>query len=380
MATADDVDHFPQISLTDIIGNIFDDGFDADFHTETNMDVENLVAEVADYPCNDCNKHYKTKGGLRRHQKSKHQPFQKNIIDHLQLKGIIEKAAVKLSDDFCFDESVRKAFSLFKISTDESSLIWNQLKDIFEKFSGNAEKFFTSFYGFLQPGKPVLFAQISRYQSTLLSTEVANQFLALANAEDTTQPISRSDINFSEKDIASLEYLAGYCFRTVYARLRNSSKHRSVHSQQSMSVLQAGKCNSDAEMPVQRLVDVRDRGGLWKVDERVQAIFRVSEMEFLIASFGFQTKIDAESLVSKLLKDLVIRSNFSINYPDKGMLVHLGCIFDDQLNDVCQNYFRDHPGKKFLLEHSQSLHLTEILHSLSKSMLSFVFPRMFARK
>ena len=252
---------------------------------------------MADYPCNDCNKHYKTKGGLRRHQKSKHQPSQKNIIDHLQLKGIIEKAAVKLSDDFCFDESVRKAFSLFKIST-ESSVIWNQSKDIFEKFSGNAEKFFTSFYGFLQPGKPVLFAQISRYQTTLLSTEVANQFLALGPSVEVIS--------------ASLEYLTGYCFRTVYARLRNSSKHRSLHSQQSMSVLQAGKCNSDAEMPVQRLVDARDRGGLWKVDESGQAIIKVSEMEFLIASFDFQTKIDAESLVSKLLKDLVIRSNFSI--------------------------------------------------------------------
>ena len=79
-----------------------------------------------------------------------------------------------------------------------------------------------------------------------------------------------------------------------------------------MPVLQAGKCNSDAEMPVQSLVDARNRGGLWKVGERVQAIFKVSEMEFLIASFGFQTNIDAESLVSKLLKDLVIRSNFSI--------------------------------------------------------------------
>ena len=124
--------------------------------------------------------------------------------------------------------------------------------------------------------------------------------------------ISRSDIKFSEKDIASLEYLSGYCFRTVYARLRNSPKHRSLHSQQCMSVLQAGKCHSDAEMPEKRLVGARDRGGLCKVDERVQAIFRVCEMEFLIFSFGFHTKIDAESLVSKLLKDVIIRSNFSI--------------------------------------------------------------------
>ena len=128
-------------------------------------------------------------------------------------------------------------------------------------------------------------------QSILLSTEVANQFLDANHLEDSTKAISRSDIKFSEKDIASLEYLSGYCFRTVYARLRSSLKHTSLHSQQCMSVLKAGKCHSDAEMPVQRLVDAGDRGGLWKVDERVQAIFRVCEMEFLIFSFGFHTKI-----------------------------------------------------------------------------------------
>ena len=68
--------------------------------------------------------------------------------------------------------------------------------------------------------------------------------------------------NSQKKDIASLGYLSGYCFRTVYVRLRSSLKHTSLHSQQCMSVLQAGKCRSDADMPVQMLVDARDRGGL----------------------------------------------------------------------------------------------------------------------
>ena len=40
-------------------------------------------------------------------------------------------------------------------------------------------------------------------------------FLAANHLEDSTTAISRSDIKFSEKDIASLEYLSGYCFRTV---------------------------------------------------------------------------------------------------------------------------------------------------------------------
>ena len=218
MATADVVDHFPESSLDDIMGYILNDGFDADFQTETNVHVELLAAEVADYICTDCHKHYKTKGGSRRHKKSKHQPSQKNVIDHLQLKGLIDQAAIKLSEDFCFEESVRKAFALFKITTEESSLLWNQLKEIFERFSGNGERFYTSFYSFLQPGKPALFSEMSRYQSTLLSTEVANQFLAASHLEESTMAISRNDIKFSEKDIASLEYLSGYCFRTVYAR------------------------------------------------------------------------------------------------------------------------------------------------------------------
>ena len=102
MASADVVDHFPESSLDDIMGYILNDGFDADFQNETNVHVELLTAEVADYICTDCHKHYKTKGGLRRHLKSNHQPSQRNVIDHLQLKGIIEQAAVKAVGRFLF--------------------------------------------------------------------------------------------------------------------------------------------------------------------------------------------------------------------------------------------------------------------------------------
>ena len=217
MATAGVVDHFPESCLDDIMGYILNDGFDADFQTETNVHVELLAAEVVDYICTDRHKHYKPKGGLRRHQKSKHPPFQKNVIDHLQLKGLMEQVAVKLSEDFCF-ESVRKAFALFKITTEESSVIRNQLKEIFERFSGNAERFYTSFYSFLQPGKPALFSKMSRYQSTLLSTEVANQFLAANHLEDSTKAISRSDIKFSE-----LHYCC-YMFVSVHIHMLPKSK------------------------------------------------------------------------------------------------------------------------------------------------------------
>ena len=49
MATADVVGRFPESSLDDIMGYILNVGFDADFQTETNVHVELLAAEVADY-------------------------------------------------------------------------------------------------------------------------------------------------------------------------------------------------------------------------------------------------------------------------------------------------------------------------------------------
>ena len=304
--------HFPDNSLDDILNYIFDDGFNADFEEQTNTDVNNLTTEFANFVCTECKKSYKTKGGLSRHQKSKHQLSQKIVIDNLRLKKIIEQAATKLSEDFCFDDGVRNAFNLFSISTDECLVLWHQLKAIFDNFSGNAEKFYSKFYDFLQPGKPQLFNKLSRYQSTLLSTEVSNLCLELlSKTEDITMPITRSDIHLTEKQIASLEYLSGYCFRTVYARLRSSPKHRSMHSQQSISVLLAGKCNIDGEIPAQRLVDAKDRGGLWRVDEKVKEIFKICEIEFQIFASGFNSKLNAESLVSMLMKDVVIRSNFS---------------------------------------------------------------------
>ena len=46
------------------------------------------------------------------------------------------------------------------------------------------------------------------------------------------------------------------------------------------------------------------------VHENVICMFKVCEIKFQLLSSGFQKNIDAELLVSKLLKDTTIRSNF----------------------------------------------------------------------
>ena len=299
--------YFPDFSVEDTMKHLFDDS-DELF---SDIDIDDLSGIVNVFHCPDCSKVYKTKSGLSRHQKSKH--FMSNAgcsrISCENLKNIIEDAAKKLSEDFCFAENTRSAFSSFSISCEDVIVLWGELHSIFDNFKGNAEKFYSAFYGFIQPNCAQLFPNLSRFDSTLLSTEVANLCLKtlIAPADEDLYSKKRGDVTFTDRDIASLEYLSGYCFRTVYARLRNSPNHRSSHSQKCMSILQAGKC--DGEVP-QQLVDIKDRGGLWKFDKKVIEIFKVCEIEFQIVSSGFHKKIDAELLVSKLLKDVLIRTNF----------------------------------------------------------------------
>ena len=64
-----------------------------------------------------------------------------------------------------------------------------------------------------------------------------------------------------------------------------------------MSILLAGKCDSDIP---QSLIDTKDRGGLWRVHDKANSIFKVCEIEFQLQTSGFQKNIDADLLVSKL--------------------------------------------------------------------------------
>ena len=301
--------HLPGLDLDDMLTFLYDD---CEFKVE-NMLVDSFTEEARVFTCSVCEKVYKTKGGLSRYVKKHKQSLPVGyMITSEKLKLIIGEAAGKLSEDMCFGEDVREAFQRVKISIDESSLIWVLLKPVLTNFNGNSEKFFTKFYALLQPGKGQLFPELTRFQSTLLSTELANlclQYLTTNPADSDITSKCRSDITFAAKDIASLEYLSGYCFRTIYARLRNSPRHRTSFSQQCMSILQAGK-NSDATVE-QRLVDVKDRGGLWKVSDKAIRIFKVCEIEFQIVSSGFHTSIDAEQLVANLETDVVIKANFS---------------------------------------------------------------------
>ena len=72
----------------------------------------------------------------------------------------------------------------------------------------------------------------------------------------------------------------------------------------------AGKCvGKTVSLPEHRHVDVLNRGGLWKVNEDVIAIFSVAEAYFLSSTKKLQNKI--VSIVNALMENCMVLESFT---------------------------------------------------------------------
>ena len=83
----------------------------------------------------------------------------------------------------------------------------------------------------------------------------------------------------------------------------------SDHSQQTLSILKACKVEHDDS---QTLVNLNDRGGLWKVNKGMQGIFIECENIFRARTNTFRTSIDSTSLVSEMLQNCHVVSSYKL--------------------------------------------------------------------
>ena len=99
------------------------------------LNIDDLSGIESTFNCPDCAKLYKTtKSGLSRHYKTKHVMTETSSkLSCEKLQAIIEEAAKKLSEDFCFAENTRSSFSSFSISSEEVTVLWGSIHSIFDK-------------------------------------------------------------------------------------------------------------------------------------------------------------------------------------------------------------------------------------------------------
>lgn len=308
---------------------LIDGGF-LDDDITFNVELDAVVTEVSNdgedtvmFRCKQCDKVCKSQRGLTRHCNSKHASVtlqdsatssslskEEEIMKKLHplaLKVIVKNCANLCLNDLCLPEATRCVFSTFSFTNDDAVELWNNFKDIIEKYHG-AEKFYTTFYGLLAENLlPSKFEDATL--SNILLTEVANHMLIHLSGVNKDVVLGNIEVAspISEKELNSLQYLAGFIIHKLHSKFRFSKTSSSDYNKQCISILQACKVESDDS---QTLVNIRDRGGLWKVNKKIQDVFLQCEQIFRSKTSNFTTTLVCKDMVKEMLSNCSVLSNF----------------------------------------------------------------------
>ena len=290
--------------------------------SETLSDVSRDKVEV--FSCSQCPKVYKTSRRLKRHIMNKHKEEDnfdyEEALPKNQLKDFIDMSKEKLVSDQCFSKFLED-FKSMSVSNEIVGDVFETIKYVVRdyKIKGDSEIFYPAFYKCIHES-PKLFGMENKNCNKLLGFELANHVLGYISGATIKKDViffkhSSEDLNEKEKSI--VYYLSGYVFSTIYKRLRYSKKKllakKNEDSSFYLDILFAGKVTdtNSADEPEQKLVNARNRGGLWKVTKEVFDIFCITECYFRKYVSKCVTKIDSMEMVTSLSKDASIKSNFS---------------------------------------------------------------------
>ena len=302
------------LSVEDLLPDDFESFIEGEISIDTEFEIilEDIGCETSGkaFSCNSCGKKYITNGGLKRHLKLKHTISPNDIyenINHIDFNKIIIDAKEKLAIDKCLPH-FEDTFKNLIVTIKEIEEIKNVFMPVIAAYKGDAEKFYSGCYQVLSQGTHI-FQGLPLELSTLLCSEVSNLCLSsLVCGKQGEDERLVSNVNkFSEKDIHCIQYLSGYCFRTVYQKIRRKKQWESDYSQQCLSVLKAAKLESAEGQP---LILSRDKGGLWAVGNQAIEMFKSCEKEFCRVTRKSVHTIDTDRMLSTLMSNPYVISNF----------------------------------------------------------------------
>ena len=111
----------------------------------------------------------------------------------------------------------------------------------------------------------------------------------------------------SENEYKSLQYLAGFILHKLYSKFLYSTTKQNTY-QQYTSILQSCIVESD---DTQTLIVARDRGGIWRVNKRIEKVFLGAELLFRSKSSSFITKLICQDIIKEILQDCSVLSHYN---------------------------------------------------------------------
>ena len=272
---------------------------------------------------------------MSRHIKSKHPsvhdsatnvPMVPNKVNlhPLKLKSLIEEVSRTLSMDQCYPDNILKEIGDFSFDYNKIISITDHIVKIIDS-NPNHEVAMPKLYKLFATLD--VFPGLSPMASRLLGSEISMSVLAYLENPDIlskglTVPLFTE---FSERELHSLVYVAGSVFGTLYRRFRFSARQKS-DLVKFLPVLLAGK--SDKSLGIHKLVDAKDRGGLWRVTIPVVELFKRAEQYFVVYSSHWSKRFDTDAVVQVLMEDSQILSSFRLLLEESSLKV----VEEDSLN------------------------------------------------
>ena len=220
-------------------------------------------------------------------------------IDVNNFSGLLRNCLNRMEEDECLPVGIHEEYKNYELSPDDIAHTYNCLQHVVNEFTlrGDGEKFYPLFFNCVQRSECLL-PRLSKDASLFLGFDLANRivaFLSHGYFHTETSGFQRtfSDISAVEFIIeAIICYLGGYVFATLSRRIRNSKNWNSKLSQDNLKILIAGKALNDHNDLT--FVNIKDRGGLWKVRPEVCKIFSVAELLFKSVCNGFVHCMDSK--------------------------------------------------------------------------------------
>ena len=276
-----------------------------------NITCEYLIKENG----KKCNKKYKTKQGYERHVRSKHstdddnetnEDVKRKHFNKTIMESIIKKSCEKLKDDKCLTSEVRNLFENMEINLNQIDNIFNDMVPIVKNYEDKVDIYFETCFNW-QCNHNYFTDLIGKRNNSLLQSEIANQVLHYLSSKEENDLQSTAKKEITEKEMYGLQYLAGYVFHTLYRKFKTKTA-KVNHADFWCSILLSGRVFQDEE---QLLVNAKDRGGLWKVNNDALNIFVIVEKMFREATNEFITEINLEKLVLKALENSLLQSYYA---------------------------------------------------------------------
>jgi len=204
---------------------------------------------------------------------------------------------------------MRDNYTGFVFTAAQAVELWKKLQNVIRKFKGDGEKFFSTFFGLMKENLLPDHFNECRITNALMQEVCVAVLNHLSGNKLNDIQTKVKQVTISDKEIKSLEYLAGFVIHKLYKKLKYSKVHASsFYNVQSCFILQACKVESDDS---QLLINARDRGGLWRVGKKIIRIFLQFEHLFRSKTSTFVTSLICKEFVKEIMSDIIVMSNFN---------------------------------------------------------------------